>query len=915
MDTEQHETSSESTSPPTPETISPLAPPESGEAPASFAKLTSLLDELSRDVHDTAVSELRLAAADAERVLLESLAQSRSLAEAQAHALARSAESIEELERTRLELHHARREAEQAAQLTASLANAIFERNRDAILVLKDDRCVSCNGHALRLMAVDASSLIGQWPHWLLGKAEEPDPLGAAYRLATSLGVARQEAIRHRATGEPFWCELSANTFEMNGDTHVLLLVRDISARKAMESEIRRSREFLNKVINAVPDQLYVKSEDDQLLLVNEALCETLRVAPKQLLGRSAGEVLPRQIARVWRDAEEMVLRDEAPRHDNEQWTDAIGRQRTFSVKRSLFHGDATDERFLVATSRDITDDRAKEARLRLLASVFDNAQEGVAILSAEGLVLEANPAFLKIAGQPASTIIGRGLNAAFKLSVEPIDQALPQVLRGAHWAGKILLPGAPTRRRSFRVSLSPVMNLDQPPCVVALFSDVTEIDQTQQRLRQQALHDNVTGLPNRRYFRDRIREFITQAASRGTPFAVFFLDLDDFKHVNDSLGHKSGDVLLTYVAKRLLNCAGPDAFVARFGGDEFAVLTPHVDADRTSIIDLADRITRELRRPFRLNETESYIGVSIGVTIYPDDATDADSLLRNADVAMYAAKEMGKNQLRLFSGDMRISVETRHLIHNQLRQALQDDEITLVYQPQVWAANQQLAGCEALARWRNKLGDSVAPNAFVPIAEQTGLIIPLGDLVLKAVCRQAVAWRGLPGRPPRIAANLAPQQIRHPKFLAKFEELLQETGALPEEIELEITENAVMEDVKHAGQIMAYLADLGVSVAIDDFGTGHSSLSFLKSFRIHTLKIDRSFVRDVPHDETAAAIVHSIISLGRGRGMTVVAEGVETQEQSQFLMDLGCHVLQGYLVGRPAPKDAFETWCGQRLH
>ncbi|MCA9056569.1 MAG: EAL domain-containing protein, partial [Planctomycetaceae bacterium] len=423
------------------------------------------------------------------------------------------------------------------------------------------------------------------------------------------------------------------------------------------------------------------------------------------------------------------------------------------------------------------------------------------------------------------------------------------------------------------------------------------------------AQFDQLTGLPNRRLFLIELDRAIARAQRDGSGFSVCFVDLDRFKHVNDTLGHMAGDELLIEASCRIRQHAGRESFVARFGGDEFAILIPDTNEDPRKTATIADRVLKALQDPILIVETETRIGASIGVTEYPTHCADVDELLQNADVAMYVAKQSGRNQIRVFASEMRQEVERRHRIQHELHRALQGNEISVLYQPQVNLITGDVVSAEALARWRTPDGRQISPGEFVPVAEKSGLISVLGELVLTTVCRQLVEWDAIGCRPNRTAVNLSPKQLHARRFVERVAELIDSTGAQPHWITLEITENAVMEDVRSAMRVMEGLNRLGISLALDDFGTGHSSLSYLKHFDIHTLKIDRSFVMDLPDDDRARAIVESVIHLGQSRSLKIVAEGIEKQSQYEMLADMGCDYGQGYHIAHPLRPVEFESW------
>lgn len=891
---------------------------------------------------ETLLGDLQEMLRDAERQFVEARDRSDALANAQADAIIRSVEIIDELEETKQQLSEARRMAEESARDTQSLADMIFARTSDAILVLKNRECIACNDKVAKLLGMPRDKVIGSFPSLfapvetivteitpatatandkpgVMGLGECPatqrrrkphDPYDAALRH----GLWSFESYRAGPKGDDAWFEVTLTSFPMRGETHVLAVVRDITSRKRFEQELQRNRDFLHNVINAVRDQLIVQGQNQRLLLVNNAFCDAHQVQRNEAMRRTAADFAPPHEADLLRQSLDRIFDDGLPQDAEEQALDERGLPQLMAVKRSLFRDPVTGDAFVVSTSRDITDERRNEERLRLLATVFNNAQEGVAILDDQGFVVEANPVFLEIAGGSDENLLVRRLDHVLDWSFADFPEVIEAVSAGQPWAGRVSLMRK-SEQRSYWVSFSPATDRTGQATshIIVMFSDVTDIVKSQKRLRRRAMFDNVTGLPNRRYFRERLKAMIQDPQHQDPGFAILFLDLDDFKHVNDSQGHAAGDQLLRQVARRLRKCTGPGGFVARFGGDEFAILLPNADAAHRHVSEIADTIHGEIRKAIHLDHNEAYVSVSIGATHYPSHSQDVDTLLRNADVAMYAAKDAGKNQLRLFSAEMRTSVEVRHQLHGELRRALRGDELKLAYQPKVWAASGKLAGCEALARWQKPCGTNVSPGEFVPVAEKTGLIIALGNRVLRNACQQAKHWRELGLEVPHVAVNISPNQMREPRFIERVERILEETGVDPHWLELEITENAVMDNVDQAVKIIDRLGGMGISLAIDDFGTGHSSLSYLKSFNIDTLKIDASFVRDLPDDETAVAIVRSIISLGKGCGLTVVAEGVETDDQLNLLLEVGCDVIQGYYFSRPLWAEQFQDWAARR--
>jgi diguanylate cyclase (GGDEF)-like protein len=438
------------------------------------------------------------------------------------------------------------------------------------------------------------------------------------------------------------------------------------------------------------------------------------------------------------------------------------------------------------------------------------------------------------------------------------------------------------------------------------LQAEIAERHLADQRVVHMAHHDALTGLPNRTLLADRVGQAIARAHRRGGKLAVLFLDLDRFKNVNDSLGHAIGDQLLTEVAVRIKACLREEDTAARLGGDEFIISLPDV-ADAAEAAGVAGRILAELARPFPIGEHQLHADGSIGIALYPRDGNTAETLLRNADTAMYHAKESGRANYQFFNAQMTERVSHRLSMETELRRALEHGEFLLHYQPLVSLPAARIEGAEALLRWPQSDRRLLPPAEFIPIAEETGLIIPLGEWVLLEACSQAQAWQARhPGL--RIAVNLSARQFRQKDLIGMIERVLGETGLAPGLLELELTESMLMHHAEETVMILQRLNEMGVRLAIDDFGTGYSSLSYLKRFPLHTLKVDRSFVRDISTDPDDAAIVTAIVAMARSLGLNVIAEGVETEEQAAFLSALACHQAQGYHFGRPIPAVEFAA-------
>jgi diguanylate cyclase (GGDEF)-like protein len=443
------------------------------------------------------------------------------------------------------------------------------------------------------------------------------------------------------------------------------------------------------------------------------------------------------------------------------------------------------------------------------------------------------------------------------------------------------------------------------------VINDVTALIRYQEQLEYQANYDSLTRLPNRNLLRDRLQHALVVAQRHHNGVAVVFIDLDGFKNVNDSLGHSVGDRLLAVVADRLARCARATDTVARHGGDEFVVVLTDT-ADEQSLIAWMERVRATISEPVWLDGTELYVGCSMGASLFPQDGDDAETLMKKADLAMYRAKDMGRNTFQFYQPEMNASAGARMNLERRLRRALRDNEFLLHYQPQVDISSGQIVGMEALVRWRDPEVGLVPPSSFIPVAEESGLIGPLSEWVLREACRQNKAWQdeGLPHA--RVSVNLSARQFQQRNIAKLVKQVLAETGLEPRYLELELTESTIMRNAEEAVTMLNELHALGIGLAIDDFGTGYSSLSYLKRFPVDRLKIDRSFVSDIGISNDDETITSAIIALAHSLKMQVIAEGVETSAQLDFLKERACDEMQGYYFAKPLPRDAIPGMLQQ---
>jgi diguanylate cyclase (GGDEF)-like protein/PAS domain S-box-containing protein len=552
---------------------------------------------------------------------------------------------------------------------------------------------------------------------------------------------------------------------------------------------------------------------------------------------------------------------------------------------------------------------REAEAGLRLADAAFDSSVQGMMITDGAGKVVRVNAAFSRMTRYEAHEAVGRdvGFFASARHDPEFFARVLEEAKTQGYWEGELSARRRTGEEDLYQTTVSSVRARDGSIAHYALsFLDITERRIAEQRIRHLAHHDLLTDLPNRALLAERTALAIDGARRSGRTVALMFVDLDRFKHVNDSLGHAVGDELLRRSSRRLMATLRTVDVVGRQGGDEFVLLLPEV-ADAEAAARVALKVVEAMRQPFVLGARELLVSCSVGIALFPQNGEDFETLMRNADTAMYAAKEAGRDCYRFHAAEMTRRANERLELEADLRHALHTGGLALALQPQVTLADGKLCGMEALVRWTHPQRGAISPVQFIPVAEDCGLIVPLGEWMLREACRLRAGWGAALGEAP-VAVNVSALQFRDPNFVAMVKRAMADFALPPRLLELEVTESVIMGGFEQVKGMLDELDRMGLSLSVDDFGTGYSSLSYLKRLPVDKLKIDRSFVIELPADPDSRAIAAAVVGLARGLDMRVIAEGVETPAQAEFLHGAGCHEAQGYLYAKPLSTADFAA-------
>ncbi|HEX5363492.1 MAG TPA: EAL domain-containing protein [Gallionella sp.] len=730
--------------------------------------------------------------------------------------------------------------------------------------------------------------------------------------------VWRGEIINRRKDGTRYPEEMTITPVRLDGKeiTHFIAVKQNIDTRKQTEAELGSLNERMSALIEAIPDAIFFKDGDGRWQLTNDA-AKTLF----QLHGIDWQGKTDMQLAELRPDCRQALdacmLNDELAWQAggltlfNENVSDERGEPRHFEVRKVPIFDRENRRTGLVIIGRDVTAAKQTEEQLREAAAVMRHTHEGVVITDTSPKILAVNDAYINITGYSAEEIIGKNPSvlSAGRESKEFYQAMWRDILEYGHWHGEVW-----NRRKSGEIypqllNISTVYDDHQAPVrYIGVFSDITHIKENQAQLEFMAHHDPLTQLPNRVLIETLLQQDLDQAHRHTLLSGVLFIDLDHFKPVNDSFGHLVGDELLQAVAKRIGARQREGDTLGRLGGDEFILLLSLLHDPQDAAVVASDLIAA-LSEPFQLSGGhEIFIGGSIGISLSPQDGESVSELMKNADAAMYLAKENGRNQFSFYTPELNADARNNLTLENALRRALQQSELTLHYQPKVDLRSGRIIGAEALARWQQPDGNWISPAQFIPIAEKSSLILDMGNWVIEQSCRQVRFWLDQGLDDICIAINISARQFRSGNLDQQLSRAFERHGIAARYLEIELTESMLMQEPKRAIDTMHKLKQLGLKISLDDFGTGYSSLGYLSRFPIDTLKIDQSFVRGVVTDPDDAEIASAIIGLAHRMKLRVVAEGVETPEQLAFLRSNHCDELQGYYFSKPLPADDFAA-------
>ncbi len=809
----------------------------------------------------------------------------------------------------------------QGADASQARFSQIFHGSPDAILVLRaeDTAILDLNDGFTRLLGYRREDAIGETETTLGLWSQATERAQVIEMLAQEREVSGYEAMLKTASGTLVHVEISLRYINIDNTLCVLCIGRDITKRISAEAALIESEQKFEKVFSHSPDGIVILRHADGVITdLNNAMLARGGYTREEIIGQSVYEFPAFLNTQELRDSIDEIAQEGKLANQTVTFHTKTGEAVPSLISTTIL--ELSGEAYVMVIAKDISKQRTTEERLRRseerFRGIFENAPIGILLVDMQGRIFQANHTAADLlaydeqhmAGIHVSRLVPPDERAKLKESLGALtlrDQTTHRAER------RMICQNGLEIWTNFHVVLQRSGN-GEPLYYIVQIADITDIKQGQQRMERMAFYDTLTNLANRRLFQDRLNQAIEHCVRNNCVSALLYLDLDNFKRVNDTLGHQMGDDLLREVASRLQLCVRGEDTVGRTGGDEFTILLADIASPADAGM-VAQKILNHLREPIEISGQPLVVTTSIGITVLPSDGLDPNELLRNADLAMYKAKERGRNNYQFYSEDLNTNAVQRLRTEYEIRQALEQQEFELFYQPKVALRGQQIVGFESLIRWNHPERGLLTPDEFIGVAEETGSIIDIGAWVIEDACRAARTLSEEQGRPIQVAVNISPRQFRDPNLIATMRRSLRETGLAPSSIELEITETMLMQDVEAAQATVERLSELGVSLAIDDFGTGYSSLNYLKRFPINTVKVDRSFVMDIPDNADDMAITRAVIAMAHQLKMEVVAEGVETKEQLEFLAQQECEYAQGWLFSKALPLDEARRLLSER--
>jgi diguanylate cyclase (GGDEF)-like protein/PAS domain S-box-containing protein len=783
------------------------------------------------------------------------------------------------------------------------------------LIVNSDGNILTANSHCCDYFKLDIHKLKTESVESLIN-AQASQFFKDSIAKETKISRWRDEFKIAGQTNKNQWLSMIVCTIPLTAHSNGIwsITIEDVTGKRILKDklDLMRSEQTLILDHTSIGLALVV---DKQIVRANNALGRLLERYSSAMVNQPFNKVIDTRDSSI--DINESIIQ-ELMVNDSYQSENLLYRDDGSSFWCRIKATAASSEKMsrgFILSFEEATKEREHDYHIRQAAVVFEASSDAIMVLDADGLIKIVNSAFNKMTGFSEVDILGKSprLLRATREDERRYDAMWSTVVKLGQWRGELWCRKKSGETYPEWASITAVKdNLDNVLEYVFIGSDMSERKYAEDRILHQANYDQLTNLPNRNLFMDRLHQSLQRVQREGTMLALLFIDLDRFKNINDSLGHSAGDKLLVEISKIMKDTVRESDTIARFGGDEFAViLSPIYGLKNASRV--ASALLESLRTPINIDGYEAIIGASIGISMYPADGKNEEELVKNADTAMYRAKESGRNNYQFFTEEMQQAAKDRLVMEIDLRQAIDRQELRIVFQPQIEVSTGEISGAEVLVRWQSRDKGMISPSDFIYLAEDTGLIVPIGEWVLKQACLQHKRWKNSGVAPPYLAVNVSGRQFKMEGFSQSVLNIVQSAGLSTDDVELELTESFLMDDQEFSINTLKELKGMGFKLSIDDFGTGYSSLSYLKKFPIDRLKIDRSFVQDLEHNEEDYAIVRAIIDLAHTLNIVVIAEGVEEDGQRKVLEELQCDIIQGYYYSKPLDGAAFTLYLQQQ--